>query len=102
MANEFAAYCGLDCEACKYLESRGCPGCPATQGKPFWGECEVAVCCLAKGYEHCGQCPEVPCATLNSFSYGEGEDYDNGERIRNCQAWQAEGYEVWRAKRGTV
>lgn len=102
MATEFMVYCGLDCEICTHRERMDCPGCPASKGKPFWGECDVAGCCRGKGHDHCGQCAEIPCATLESFSYGEGEDHDNGERIRNCQAWKAEGYNSWRAKRGPV
>lgn len=30
----------------------------------FYGECDKAVCCISKGYEHCGLCPDMPCKKL--------------------------------------
>lgn len=98
MANPFMARCGIDCETCPDRERSACPGCQATAGKLFWGECALAVCCAAKGHDHCGQCQEFPCATLNEYAY-DAEHGDNGERIRNLHAWNAEGYDAWRAKR---
>ena len=99
MADSFMGRCGIDCEACNYREQMNCPGCPATEGKPFWGECKLAMCCISKGYEHCGQCQEFPCEVLKAFSY-DPDQGDNGQRIRNLQAWNEVGYEAWRkAKR---
>lgn len=82
---DMLAMCGLDCRACDYREKMSCPGCVAAAGKIFWGECDLAKCCIAKGHEHCGKCNDFPCATLNEYSYSEGEG-DNGERIRNLIA----------------
>jgi len=98
VADLFMGRCGIDCEACKYRTQTGCPGCPATEGKPFWGECKLAMCCLAKGHAHCGECAEFPCATLNEYAY-DREQGDNGKRILNLRAWNEMGYDAWRRAR---
>jgi|GEM_PF-241184 len=84
--------CGLLCDGCAYKESHGCAGCVALNGNPFWGECPVAACCQAKGYEHCGQCGDIPCDTLRDFSCGDSEHSDKpaGARIAVCRAWARE------------
>ncbi len=89
MAYPFMARCGDDCEICKHRESDGCPGCSATQGKPFWGECKLAMCCISKGYEHCGQCQNRPCEIMKGY-----DGYEEG--LRNLEAWNKMGYDVWR------
>lgn len=83
--------CGLLCGWCTYKDSCGCKGCIAQNGKPTWGECDVAICCQNKGYNHCGECSEVPCENLRGLSYGEDEHNDKpeGARIEVCKAWAA-------------
>ena len=83
--------CGLLCDGCGYRGSHGCAGCLALNGKPFWGECDVAMCCQGKGYAHCGECPEIPCEMLRGLSYGDDEHNDKpeGARIAVCRAWAA-------------
>ena len=54
----------------------------------------VASCCLAKGLENCGACGEFPCETLREFAYDENQG-DDGERIRNLEAWRRDGFETW-------
>ena len=83
--------CGLLCNDCSYKESHGCIGCIPLNGKPFWGECPVASCCQGKGFNHCGECPDIPCETLTDFSCGDSEHSDNpkGARIEVCKAWAA-------------
>ncbi len=93
MADLFMGRCGCDCKNCKHRESDGCPGCPTAQGKMFWGECEVAKCCLDKGHDHCGQCQEFPCATLRK--YADDPEQGDSERLRNLRAWNEIGYEAW-------
>ena len=95
MADSFMGRCGIDCEACGYREQAGCPGCQATGGKLFWGECAVATCCIAKGHDHCGQCGEFPCAVLHEYAHYP-EHGDNGKRIINLKAWNEMGYDAWR------
>jgi len=83
--------CGLLCKWCSYVESNGCAGCIALQGKPFWGECDVAKCCQERGHAHCGQCPDIPCGILRDYSCGDwGEcDRPKGARIELCRRWAA-------------
>ena len=83
--------CGLLCEECTYRESHGCIGCVALNGKVFWGECPVAKCCQDSGFNHCGECPNLPCDLLKQFS-NDAEHGDNppGKRIEQCKIWKQE------------
>ena len=91
MASLRMSRCGIDCEACEYRSKMSCPGCQAAAGKLFWGECSVAQCCIHKEHDHCGQCADFPCDTLKEYAY-HPEQGDNGERIRNLEAWNEKGY----------
>lgn len=80
--------CGLRCEGCSYKEPCSCGGCIATNGRPFHGECPVAVCCQNKGHLHCGECPELPCKLLTEYSCDpEHGDTPPGARIEQCRRW---------------
>lgn len=81
--------CGLHCTECEYKESGGCNGCKNMNGKLFWGECPVAVCCQNKGLTYCGECPDIPCELLTMFSCDpEHGDNPPGARIEQCKKWQ--------------
>jgi len=95
MTHPFMGRCGEDCQGCTHRESDGCPGCPATQGKPFWGECALAMCCLARELDHCGQCQESPCAKLNEYA----SEPANGHILLNLRAWNERGYDAWRQEK---
>lgn len=78
------SFCGIICSKCDYKNKVNCPGCFACKGKPFHGECRVAVCCISKNLRHCGECAEFPCELLKEFAYDK-EHGDDGERIRNLE-----------------
>jgi hypothetical protein len=78
--------CGILCSDCTYKESHGCSGC-VNMEKPFWGECDVKICCEKKGLEHCGECPDIPCEILTGMSFSGDEHADNGKRIEQCKKW---------------
>jgi hypothetical protein len=82
------AYCGSYCGDCTWKEKTGCKGCKAAQGNLFYGECAVAKCAIAKGVEHCGLCPDVPCETLQA-AFDNPEHGDKGERLANLKGWAA-------------
>ncbi|MCL2488397.1 MAG: DUF3795 domain-containing protein [Oscillospiraceae bacterium] len=84
--NTIDTRCGLVCAGCGFIESHGCGGCIATGGRPFHGECPVAVCCQDRGHLHCGECPDIPCALLTEYSF-HPEHGDNGARIERCKKW---------------
>lgn len=86
MDQQLIGMCGAYCGTCEWRPKTDCPGCLTLKGNMFWGTCDVAVCANAKGLEHCGLCPEVPCATLQSF-FDHPEHGDNGERLANLRAW---------------
>lgn len=97
MSNQLASRCGIYCGGCQYREKMKCPGCQAAGGSVFWGKCELAKCSIDKGLEGCGQCENLPCEQLKAFSYDEVQG-DNGQRIRNLQAWNEEGFDKWLQK----
>ena len=80
--------CGIVCkpEECKEAFGVDCPGCLHIS-KPIWGDsCPVKDCCEGKKLNHCGECEEFPCETLNSFAFDE-EHGDNGAMIDQCKEW---------------
>ena len=80
--------CGILCSKCRYREEVNCQGCSVID-KPFWGDsCPVKDCCEERKYDHCGQCPDIPCDLLTQFSYDK-EQGDNGKRIKTCRTWAA-------------
>ena len=83
--------CGLHCTTCTYKEPCGCGGCIETNGHPFHGACPVAQCCQEKGFYHCGECPELPCELLWSYTCDpEQGDTPHGARVEQCRIWRAE------------
>lgn len=99
MSHKFASRCGIYCGECAYREKTKCPGCVAAQGTMFWGKCELALCSIDKGIEDCGQCVTFPCDLLKRYSFDK-EHGDSGRRIRNLEAWKAEGFENWLKRTG--
>jgi hypothetical protein len=81
------SYCGILCSKCAWKDKVKCPGCIACKGVPFHGNCRVAMCCLAKKLEHCGQCDQFPCEVLIEFAYDK-EHGDNGTRIGQLKIWK--------------
>ena len=58
---DLAGACGLHCGACEAYGTR-CDGCGAQGGSPFWGECQIYLCCVEeRGLDFCGECDEYPC-----------------------------------------
>ncbi|MCL2100057.1 MAG: DUF3795 domain-containing protein [Oscillospiraceae bacterium] len=53
--------------------------------------CNKAKCCIEKGYEHCGFCPDLPCELLLDM-YAHPEWGDNGSRLNNLKNWAAGNY----------
>lgn len=85
---EFDSLCGLHCTGCSFKESHGCGGCIATCGRPFHGECPVAVCCQEKQLPHCGECRDFPCALMSMYAAGDVAEM-GWSRISECERWRA-------------
>ena len=64
MEREMMARCGTYCGVCAWKDRIHCLGCQGQKGEMFFGPCDKALCCMEKGYEHCGLCPEMPCEKL--------------------------------------
>lgn len=48
-------FCGKRCEVCAQREEQMCSGCKnGSEGR--FGDCEIASCCVEKGYENCSTC----------------------------------------------
>lgn len=64
----FAAVCGEYCRRCAPVSSAACQGCAYQLGiTPAGEECAVYFCAVAqRGLEHCGLCPDFPCALFLS------------------------------------
>ena len=86
MDRQMIAMCGAYCGDCEWKSKTNCPGCQAARGNMFWGECTVAKCCVSKGFSHCGECPDLPCADLQA-AFDHPEHGDRGERLANLKAW---------------
>ena len=88
MDMQLIGMCGAYCAVCEWKTKANCPGCLAARSKMFWGTCAVASCAIEKGFQHCGFCPDLPCATLQGF-FDNPEHGDNRERLENLKAWAA-------------
>lgn len=105
------ACCGLDCETCDaYMatqadddalrattaekwtkmynypmkpEDINCTSCKAPGVKiGHCHVCEVRKCCMDRGHEHCGVCPDYACDTLNGFLAQMPDDVATANRER--------------------
>jgi hypothetical protein len=70
---EIETVCGYSCTGCDH-HGKECPGCGATQGKPFWTAfvgvetCPVYDCCAnERKLPHCGKCPDLMCERFTRF-----------------------------------
>jgi len=84
--------CGLLCHGCNSFLNSSCKGCIALNGKASWrdhGYCNESKCCIDKGFNHCGECPDFPCEGLRGMSCGDDDECDKpkGARIAVCKAW---------------
>ncbi|MBN1618609.1 DUF3795 domain-containing protein [Candidatus Dojkabacteria bacterium] len=61
-----------------------CPTCHNSNGCPFWGKCEVAMCSINKKLNDCSECGDFPCELLKKYAYDK-EQGDNGKRIDNLR-----------------
>lgn len=91
MDKKMVAMCGTYCGACEWKDKFNCSGCQQSQSHMFWGQCDKAKCCIKKGYEHCGYCPDMPCQQLLDL-FADKEHGDNGARLRNLQNWAKGNY----------
>lgn len=81
------AFCGTYCGVCEWKDKIGCKGCKANRGIMFWGECDIAKCCIGKGLAHCGECPDMPCQKLRDL-FDDPEHGDRGARLCNLKNWK--------------
>lgn len=72
--------CGINCELCKHKLLKVCNGCQDSNGRIFWGICEIYECTKKKQIEHCGTCETFPCEKLKKWAAAE-----NPERIDNLK-----------------
>ena len=85
--------CGIDCDICKFRlkENGACFGCHEIKGKTFWAgdtACELYICSSDKGLQNCGECSDLPCATLEEWASGTDDTTglpENKQRIKNLQ-----------------
>lgn len=70
----FAAVCGRYCLACQAARDN-CRGCAYELGRTDSGDCLIFQCAVVEhGIEHCGLCPEFPCALYLQIKNGRDRE----------------------------
>ena len=91
MDKNMMAFCGTYCGVCEWKDKMNCKGCQECQSNVFWGQCDKAKCCIERGFEHCGYCPDMPCQKLLDL-FNDPEHGDNGVRLNNLKNWTNGNY----------
>lgn len=86
MDKKMLAFCGTYCGVCEWKDKINCKGFQECQGSMFWGQCDKALCCIEKGFKHCGIYPEMPCKELLDL-FDDPEHGDKGARLNNLRNW---------------
>lgn len=78
----YISFCGIDCNECKnYRQNVNCQGC--IDECVMLDDCPSRTCAINKGFNHCGQCLEFPCATLQQFYHdGNPKHYQAYENMK--------------------
>ena len=85
----YESRCGVRCDSCGRKGEVNCTGC-INMKTTFWGgACAVKSCCESRSLNHCGECPEFPCAMCASM--GEGMGFDPKPRLEALRQWAGEG-----------
>lgn len=116
MKKDYQAYCGLHCESCSVyiashfnrerlkaiaakmnvtVEEMHCDGCRADIVSKHCRTCEIKECAVAKGYDSCADCMEMPCNILKEFQCKmphRAELFDSLEYLKE------NGIEEWETK----
>jgi hypothetical protein len=88
MDKKMMAFCGTYCSICEWKDKMNCLGCQECQSNMFWGKCDIAKCCIDRGYDHCGYCADMPCQKLSDMiADPEHGDKGKGTRIKNLRNW---------------
>ena len=106
-------YCGLYCGACPNLlatengtvdelanirnkppEEIVCYGCKSERVTPWCTICNIKQCAREKGYEFCGECPEMPCDILTNFIEDQNYPYHLGV-MKNLKTIGEQGVAAW-------
>jgi hypothetical protein len=88
-----AACCGDFCGKCPHYP-HNCAGCRTGERV----DCFFIQCCGRHKIEHCGQCDEFPCCTLQEFVPDDRPGCPSGFHIENLRARVAMGDEKWLAQ----
>jgi len=89
------AYCGLYCGGCRnFQENMNCQGC--RDEVEMVSDCPTKVCAVRRGFLHCGECAEFPCAELNTF-YNDGVRH-HAMAYENIQSIKSTGLTSWLAE----
>ena len=89
---DYATICGVYCGSCEDLEH--CGGCASPKGRAFCaavhgrlyeGGCDIYHCAQSRHLEHCGLCPELPCALFNRNPQGLPDAIFSRNRERAVQ-----------------
>lgn len=87
-----AGYCGRYCGRCSCRREGTCTGCRSDMGSR-WGRCTVYTCCVERGLEHCGLCPDIVCDRLSSVNSVFGNS--KGALTRSLKERARKGTATW-------
>lgn len=88
-------YCGMPCALCPRHRTDGKSRCPGCSCDGYYTDvCKVHHCCRERGLDHCGLCPEFPCARLGKM--GDFRDLNTGHvKQRTCALVAEKGLDAW-------
>ena len=119
----FIAVCGLNCARCDiYLAYHGneklrdeiiewfkkernetvkpeqmrCDGCRGPLDVHWSSECKMMLCARKRGLQHCFQCDDFPCTSVNEFS-SDGISHHK-RTVENSKRMKEIGIEAWIAE----
>lgn len=72
--------CGAYCRTCRAYKERACKGCKTGydtgEREIERAKCRIKICCMAKGFNSCADCPELTaCPTIKDFHGKNGYKY---------------------------
>lgn len=119
MDKKLVGSCGLYCGACdnylafqpagkhllkteKFIEENldllRCEGCNSNSLSEHCSKCEMMQCAKSKGYLHCGECGDFPCAMIIKFRT-DGEKWDFAKHrldiLNNINEINKLGIDIW-------
>lgn len=73
-----------------------CEGCKGPLNAHWSSDCKMLLCAKNKGLQHCFQCEDFPCATVNEFT-SDGVSHHK-RTVENAKRMKEIGLDAWIAE----